>query len=153
MAPRAKREKPPAYQWYPKDFLSDGNVKGMTLEERGAYITLLSVCWLDETLPMDSGRLANMCGVPVKVFARLWPAVRACFTERDGRYVHQRLEKEREKQATHRQRQSDRGLKGADTRWRKHHASNGASIDARWPDDGSSVSDLQSPISVLRRCS
>lgn len=114
------KEKSPAFQFYPKEFLADGNVSGMTLQERGAYITLLCVCWNDGSLPMQTDRLANMVGTPLKQFERFWPAVRVCFHERDGRYVHPRLEREREKQASHRQRATDRGAKGADARWNKH---------------------------------
>jgi hypothetical protein len=36
--------KSPAFQFYPKDFLTDENVRVMSLQERGAYITLLCLC-------------------------------------------------------------------------------------------------------------
>lgn len=120
------KEKSPAFQFYPREFLADGNVSGMSLHERGAYITLICICWNDGSLPMQTERLANMCGTPEKAFLKFWPAVRVCFTERDGRYVHPRLELEREKQETNRQRRSDAGGKGASGRWQTH----GKRIDA-----------------------
>lgn len=95
----------------------DGNVAVMSLQERGAYITFLCYCWQEGSLPMDTGRLAQMVGTPLKPFLKFWPAVRVCFAERDGRYIHRRLEKEREKQELHRQRASDRGKAGAEARW------------------------------------
>jgi uncharacterized protein YdaU (DUF1376 family) len=116
-------EKAPAFQWYPKDFLSDGNVSSMSLAERGAYITLLCFCWIDGSLPTDVSRLGTMCGAQVKAFAAVWPAVRVCFREQDGRYVNPRLDLEREKQAEHRGQQTQRGSKGAEGRWRKHDPS------------------------------
>lgn len=144
------KEKAPAFQFYPKEFLADGNVSGMSLQERGAYITLLCICWNDGSLPMDTGRLANMCATPLKQFAKFWPAVRVCFVEADGRYRHPRLDLEREKQAEHRQQQSVRGMAGAEKRWRKHSASNASAMPKAWPDDSSPISYLQSPISSLR---
>lgn len=111
------KEKSPAFQFYPREFLADGNVSGMALDELGAYIKLICVCWNDGSVPMQTARLANMVGVPEKTFLKLWPAVRACFTEQDGRYVHLRLERERDKQSSHRQRRSDAGSKGAAGRW------------------------------------
>jgi uncharacterized protein YdaU (DUF1376 family) len=111
------KEKSPAFQFYPKEFLMDGNVAGMSLQERGAYITFLCYCWQEGSLPMDQGRLAQMVGTPLKAFLRFWPAVRVCFSEQDGRYIHRRLEKEREKQTLHRERASSKGRAGAQARW------------------------------------
>jgi uncharacterized protein YdaU (DUF1376 family) len=107
--------KSPAFQFYPKDFLTDENVLVMSLQERGAYITLLCVCWQQGTLPDDQERLARLCGVPVPAFRRLWPALAVCFRaalDQPGRLVQPRLEREREKQANFARRQSDRGRLG-----------------------------------------
>jgi uncharacterized protein YdaU (DUF1376 family) len=149
--------KAPAFQFYPKDFLSDGNVSGMALAERGAYITLLCFCWTDGSLPTDVGRLATMCGAPLKAFTATWPAVRACFHEQDGRYVNPRLDLERQKQAEHRGQQSQRGAKGADGRWRKHDLSI-AQASAKHPlsnaydmlSDGSSSSSASSSSAAVQ---
>jgi uncharacterized protein YdaU (DUF1376 family) len=106
--------KSPAFQFYPNDFLSDRNVIVMSLQERGAYITLLCLCW-HEPLPNDPDRLAALCGVPVSTFRKLWPALAICFrdsTDQPGRLVHPRLERERHKQLDFRRRQSDNGKKG-----------------------------------------
>lgn len=113
------KETSPAFQFYPKEFLADGNVSGMSLSERGAYITLICICWNDGSLPVAHDRLANMVGLPVRQFHKLWPALRACFKEQDGRLIHPRLEREREKQEQFRRRQSDKGANGAAARWRK----------------------------------
>ena len=106
-------EPSPAFQFYPKDFITDGNVAAMSLEERGAYITLLCLCWQECSLPTDPKRLAIMVGVPHKAFLRFWPAIVPCFVEQGGRLVQPRLEKERAKQVDFRRRQSEAGKASA----------------------------------------
>jgi len=103
----------PAFQFYPKEFLSSSKVMAMSLTERGAYITLLSVEWLDGSLPNSPGGLARILGLSEPRFRKLWGGVlSACFIERDGRLVNARLEDERRKQIAFRQRQSENGKKG-----------------------------------------
>ena len=104
--------KSPAFQFYPKDFLTDENVRMMSFQERGVYITLICLCWSEGTLPAGVDRLARLCGAPLSAFRRLWPALEPCFrvdSERSDRLIHPRLEKEREKQADYKRRQSDKG--------------------------------------------
>lgn len=105
-------EKSPAFQFYPKDFLTDSHVAGMSLQERGAYITLLCLCWQEQSLPMDTKRLANMVGVPVRHFTRLWPALEVCFKLVDGRLIQPRLERERQKQIDYRAMKAAAGAMG-----------------------------------------
>lgn len=105
----------PAFQFYPKDFLSAESVQVMSLQERGAYITLICVCWIEGSLPADVARLARLCGAPLTAFRRFWPALERCFRadpEAPGRLIHPRLERERHKQAEFRRRQSDNGRRG-----------------------------------------
>lgn len=106
---RLAPEKAPAFQFYPKDFLTDGRVQTMSLAERGAYITLLCICWLEQSLPDDEVRLARIVGLPLASFRKLWPAVRQCFTLTGDAFIHKRLDMEREKQDAFRRRQSDKG--------------------------------------------
>jgi len=89
--------KSPAFQFYPKDFLSDINVSAMNMEERGIYITLLSYCWLEGWLPNASTKLKRICGNPSN-WKESWENVRPCFYENNGKLYHKRLQKEREKQ-------------------------------------------------------
>lgn len=106
--------KAPAFQFYPNDFLSDANVIVMTLQERGAYITLVCICWQQGGLPSDVDRLARLCGAPAATFRRLWPAIAPCFRTVAGgqRLLHPRLERERQKQRAFRKSQSDKGKLG-----------------------------------------
>lgn len=150
MADTDSTSKSPAFQFYPKDFLADEKVRVMTLQERGAYVTLLCLCWLEGTLPVDMGRLARLCGVPTATFQRLWPALEACFrvhSERPDRLIQPRLERERRRQATFASEQSERGKRGAAKRWQK----DSAAINLPSSEDGgamiSPMADYSSPSS------
>lgn len=100
------REKSPAFQFYPADFLADSNVMLMTMPERGAYITLLSVAWIEGAIPVaDPAALRRLLGGH-KPSAR----VLSCF-RKDG--THKRLEEERGKQETWR----EKSRAGAAKRW------------------------------------
>ena len=106
------KEQSPAFQFYPMDFLADSQVAAMTLQECGAYITLLCFCWRERSLPAEPEALARLCRVSTTAFARLWPALAPCFAVKDGRLVQPRLDRERRKQARYRQLQAESGRKG-----------------------------------------
>ena len=116
MAPiHSKRS--PAFQFYARDFLSSPKVDRMAMTERGAYITLLSRCWLDNGLPTDLSELAYFCRMKPSQFERMWKngKISQCFHERGGKLHNERLDVERKKQAHNRQRQTD----NANARWQK----------------------------------
>ena len=103
----------PAFQFYPRDFLSSTKVQRMSLTEMGIYIKFLSLCWLDGSLPADTKKLAGIVAMKPAQFDRIWSNVlNECFTQRGDRLVNRRLDEERRKQAEHRQRQSDNGKLG-----------------------------------------
>lgn len=109
----AKSTKAPAFQFYPKDFLFDEEQSLMSLAEAGAYIRLMSRCWLYGSLPNDVGELAVLCGATKNQMSKFWPAIAKCFKQRgDGRWVHPRLEKERAKQQEYRKQMASNGAKG-----------------------------------------
>jgi uncharacterized protein YdaU (DUF1376 family) len=116
MAP-SKSTKAPAFQFFPRDFLSSPKVDRMPMTERGAYITLLCRCWLDNGLPTDLDELAFFCRMKPAQFERMWKNGRIgqCFYELAGKFHNERLDVERKKQAVNRQRQSD----NAAMRWKK----------------------------------
>jgi uncharacterized protein YdaU (DUF1376 family) len=143
--------KSPAFQFYPNDFLSDANVIVMSLQERGAYITLICVCWQQGSLPSDVAQLARFCGSPVGVFRRLWPAIEKCFkvAANGVRLTHPRLDKERKKQAEFRRRQSDKGKASAAKRATAvqpdgNHGSTAVQPSPVQPEPNSSIFNLQS---------
>ena len=65
-------EKAPAFQFYPKDFLTDERVKLMSHTERGIYISLLCMCWLEGSLPAQPAALAKLVSLTPARFTRLW---------------------------------------------------------------------------------
>jgi len=101
--------KPPAFQFYPKDFLTDPKVQMMTDEEVGIYIKLLCYCWLDEGLPLDISMLARMLRCDE---ARLKLPLEA-FQKGKEKWTHKRLTSERKKQKSYRDKMSKAGKKGA----------------------------------------
>jgi uncharacterized protein YdaU (DUF1376 family) len=106
----------PAFQFYPKDWLSDARVKAMTFEEKGVYIDLLSVYWIEDGLPTDPARLSRLLGIEAKRFARVWPAIAACFGTQGETLTQKRLEAEKAKQLAFRRQQSEKGKKGGKPR-------------------------------------
>lgn len=140
--PTPKRSTSPAFQFYPKDYLSDEEQSLMSLAEAGAYIRLMCRCWLKGTLPADTAELAKLCGATPGQMAKFWPAISKCFIQRsDGRWTHPRLEKERKKQSEYRRRQSD----AAAMRWDKQRNAAAQASHSQRNALQSPISDLQSP--------
>jgi uncharacterized protein YdaU (DUF1376 family) len=112
------KEKPPAYQRYPKDYLTDERVMVMTLEQEGAYNRLLDYSWLHGSIPDDVTQLAPLCKTTPEHMAELWPGIAPCFVEKQpGRLVNRKLEKVRAEQKAYRKRRQEAGKKGAEARW------------------------------------
>jgi uncharacterized protein YdaU (DUF1376 family) len=93
--------RPPAFLFYPRDFLADARVELLTLEQTGAYMRLLCYAWLERGLAADPIVLARLVHVaPSEFDARIWPAIAPCFEIVDGRLVQPRLERTRQAQQT-----------------------------------------------------
>lgn len=147
--PKTDRTTSPAFQFYPKDFLSSSKVDEMSMTERGVYITLLSRCWMDKGLPTSMPALARMARMKPRQFERLWTHgnLHLCFYERAGRFQQVRLDVERAKQSEYRRRQSDRATK----RWNPSENTRGAdAVALQGPHAGetSSGNALQSAIAI-----
>ena len=113
--------KPPAFQFYPADFISDENVVLMNNQEVGCYIKLLCFCWKQGSIPNDMRKIAKLCNENETVMAQLWDSLKSCFNKNNnGRLCNPRLEKERKKQITFRKERSESGQKGAINRWNKN---------------------------------
>jgi uncharacterized protein YdaU (DUF1376 family) len=110
-------EKSPAFQFYPKDFLSDERVRLMSHAELGVYITLLCLCWCEQSLPNDPRLVAKLVHQRPDTFQKIWEhVVKSCFyVAEDGRLRHKRLDEERLKQEEFSRRQSTRSA----ARWDK----------------------------------
>jgi len=112
--------KAPAYLWYPKDYLADANTVLMSLEEEGAYRRLLDYCWLEGSIPGDMKAMGRLCkGLSPDEMLEVWKAIKPCFRKRGKKWVHPRLDAEREKQKANREAKSRAGKLGAKVRHAK----------------------------------
>ncbi|UCD07832.1 MAG: DUF1376 domain-containing protein, partial [Candidatus Aenigmatarchaeota archaeon] len=107
--------KPPAFQFYPKDFTSDINVKSMELEEVGAYILLLCHVWEEEGLPNDLRKIKACLNNSPKA-QKIFENIKHCFYIKNEKIFNRRLDQERRKQKEWRKKSRLGGLKSAETR-------------------------------------
>tara|TARA_R110002110_G_scaffold119373_4_gene293895 strand:+ start:1937 stop:2935 length:999 start_codon:yes stop_codon:yes gene_type:complete len=113
-----RSNKAPSFHMYAGDFLSDMNVRLMSMAQRGMYTTLLLHEWIEGSLPTDIQQLMRLCDNHPE-FDSDWSAIKHCFYEKDGRNYNKRLEKERSKMNEYRDRKSNSGKMGAKARWEK----------------------------------
>lgn len=109
--------KAPAFQFYPKDYLADSKVCELSLEEEGAYMRLLSHCWIEGSIPADPVRCARIVGKGCSVDTV--KVVQLLFNGRSTdvqRLHHKRLDEEREKHQAKREAASLAGKKSGQRR-------------------------------------
>jgi uncharacterized protein YdaU (DUF1376 family) len=108
--------KSPAFQFYPTDYLGSQRVQLMTLEEEGAYFRLMCSCWQHGSIPSDPSIAARLVGkgCSTTVASVVLPMFEVALDE--GRLTHDRLERERIKQAEWREKSSAGGKKSAESR-------------------------------------
>lgn len=120
----------PAFQFYPGDYLRSQRVQLLSLEEEGAYIRLLSYCWLHGSIPADPVSLCRLIGKGASTTLATTLATMFKPGRTDGTLTHDRLESEREKQDAWRAKSSAGGLKSAELRASKSAPINGHSKGA-----------------------
>lgn len=124
------KQKSPAFQWYPKDYLTDQSIATVSLEAEGLYRYLLDVAWLEDGLPADMG---DVCALVRKCktrehFDRLWREISHKFVMgRGNRLRNKRQERERAKQ----KRFSKSRKESAKKRWEAEREKADARADAR----------------------
>lgn len=120
---------PPAFQFYPADWLADENVACMTAQEEGWYVRALCYCWREGSLPADPERLAILIGKGAdgSAMAQL-SKLFTTDTALPGRLVHKRLCEERAKQLAFRAERQKAGKRGAKSRWYTNGKANGSAI-------------------------
>ena len=137
--------KAPAYQWYPKDYLSDVLTTLMTLEEEGAYRRLLDHSWLEGSIPNDMKALGRMCkGLPPERMQEIWKSLEPCFRLKGDRWFHPRLEQERKKQKANREAKSRAGKLGAEARYNKGKTSSAIGVPVAKPNSTSASASASS---------
>ena len=103
--------------FYPADYLAD--TRRLTTEQHGAYLLLLMDSWSSGALPDDDAVLARVAGLDAESWARARQALAGYFEIADGKWVHARIEREREHAQAYAQASSSRGKKAATARWSK----------------------------------
>jgi len=88
----------PYFPFYPSDWLSSPRIMCLTLAEQGAYIRLLSVCWMsgDCSLPIEKSKLSILSGLPIDQLGPVQDLLRSHPTKSDA-LTNERLYKEWEK--------------------------------------------------------
>jgi len=113
------RPRPPAFQFYPRDYLADLRVQAMSWAARGAYWHLCCLYWVERGLPDDADTLARALNVSRRTWDKLWAEIAPCFTRTDKGLKHKRLDAERTKQAAFAAKCSKGGKLGMARRWSK----------------------------------
>jgi uncharacterized protein YdaU (DUF1376 family) len=140
----AQKDVPEWFSFYPYDFMGDENVIAMTLEERGAYITLLCRQWANGSIPADVPALARILKRTTTEMEMLWPAVSPCFPGHpvlENRLANTRLELERELTIKRIKGASKGGKTAAENRRRSKLTSTGEVVDL----DRSSTPEVVNP--------
>ena len=96
---------PPAFQFYPQDFLT--GVMYLTMEERGLYITLLSIQWSKNVIPKK--RLALILGMEWENVPEL---IKEKFIVKGDYLINERLFNVSEDRKTYVEKQRLNGQKG-----------------------------------------
>jgi len=132
------KNKPPAFQFYIKDWLSSPRVRTMSAEQRGCYINLLAYSWpegISYDTPDARSTLWALAGMPdADAWGKIAAPVLACFDEKDGRLVNAKLEEQFKGLDAYHRMQRDKAKKGADARWNK------SGTNRAMPEDASSSS-------------
>lgn len=118
----------PFFPIYAAETLADGRFQGWTLEERGAWLTLLCYAWNDGDLPSAHTDLARLLHIGPGDMARIWSAIgdRFCHVPgRSDRVCSPRLENERDKAESLSMKRGKAGKIGATARWSKGKKLNG----------------------------
>lgn len=105
----------PSFQFYASDWAH--SVSAMTLEERGAYITLLAWSWQHGPVPSDDRRIAAILGVDKRTARRIWTEIQHKWSRDDAQnFVNNRLESVRATSDAFRAKQSAKGKVSAAVR-------------------------------------
>lgn len=126
--------KPPAFQFYPDDFIS--GTFAFTDEEVGQYVRMLCYQW-------THGSAIESDYLSIVKSRKLSARVLQKFTRgRDGKLRNRRLEAERKKQKEFRIKKKQAGEKGANKRWHNHDSA--MPLPLANDSSPSSISDLRS---------
>ena len=111
----AVNKRPPAFQFYPKDWLASPSVRCMPNEAKGIYIMLLASAWDSDpvaTLPSDDDELRLLSGSTEQEWTNHREKVLRNFEPYEsGRLVNARLRQQYEELVAFSRKQSENGSK------------------------------------------
>jgi uncharacterized protein YdaU (DUF1376 family) len=87
-------QKPPAFQFYVKDWLTSPTVCRMTRGQRGDYICLLAAAWNSDepgTLPLETHIISKMSGVSRSNVVRFMTRFPCIFSANGEHFVNKKL--------------------------------------------------------------
>jgi uncharacterized protein YdaU (DUF1376 family) len=132
----------PWFKLYPRETLSDGNFSGWSLEERGAWFTLILHNWLEGSIPSDMTSLGRLLHLEHGAMRGVWSAIGSRFIphpDKPGMLTSPRLEIERECAREMAIKRSKAGIKAITARWNKEKAKHTKRIRNVYDDDTKSV--------------
>lgn len=115
------KDKSPSFQWYPKQYLGDDKVLAMDWDAKGMHHWLLNLSWQQEpvgSIPDDICLVRRWLGLPSgsadadRVWARVWPQIKAAWALKNGRWFNAGMVRAWERQQTYKQNGSKRRAKG-----------------------------------------
>ncbi len=86
--------KPPAFQFYAKDWLTSETVLSMDFRDQGIYMRILAASWMSSdpgTIPLPLSLGAKVIGLPPRLVLAFLTRNPGAFTEVDGRLVNEKL--------------------------------------------------------------
>jgi uncharacterized protein YdaU (DUF1376 family) len=106
-------------------FLTDLDFVAMTLEQRGAYFTLILYLYCNNgKCELDMSVMSQLCNKSTKTFEKIWQKISKKFQTRNGVIKHKRVTKELKKARKFIQHQRKAGL--ASARKRQQHLNHGS---------------------------
>lgn len=118
--PPVMARKPPAFQFYVKDWLSDDKRVEMSLAQRGIWVDLMAYQWNNGSVPVDAAGVAKVVGCSASEIEPHWTGpLLAAFPLANGgtRRQNPRLEEQRVEVEARRKLRSAAGKTGARKRW------------------------------------
>jgi hypothetical protein len=108
----------PGLMIYPSDMLSKREYRMMGADERALLYSITLECWVNGSVPSDPEQLAKIVGLGLDVVRRGFTDNLIYFLdESEGEFTMPDVERYRAELTTKREKQSQGGKKGMQTRW------------------------------------
>jgi uncharacterized protein YdaU (DUF1376 family) len=125
----------PWFKVYAAEVLSDENVSGYSMDERGAWFTLLCHQWREGSIPAEPDRIARLLRMDADAMRpqceRIWLRIADRFVphpDLPGRLVSPRMEMEREEAKEVAEKKSGLAKKAASSRWSKENRPHASAV-------------------------